>query len=84
MRRPKQTRVALSMRAETYESVRQHCEERGITPTSFIEAAVVVALNAANAQIVTRDEALRRRAARAQPHATPDVDGRVASTIFSF
>lgn len=56
----KQTRRSISFRAEVYATAVAHARERGVSVTSFVEAAVVNALNAAGATMLERGEAIER------------------------
>lgn len=54
----RQTRRSYSVRAEVSASITKHCRDRDVTPTSFVEAAIITALTAAGSTMVTREEAL--------------------------
>lgn len=70
----RQTRRSISFRAEVFERIRQHCEERGIPVSAWAEIMLSKAMDGVGTPDVAREDALaelqrRREEKRAKKQA---------------
>lgn len=83
-KRKRQTRRCISIRAEVHASIERHCHMRGVSVSSFVEAASINALTAAGAEMVPREEALDALRKRDALKPTAEALDTEARTHFSF
>lgn len=55
----RQTRRSISVKAETYASLGEHCRKHGLSVSGFVETLCTIGLREAGARQVPREEALK-------------------------
>lgn len=85
----KQTRRSISVKAEVYASLDEHCRKHGLSVSGYVETICTIALREAGARQVPREEALklpRRKRGESVENldAIPGREEERASSIFTF
>lgn len=80
----KQNRKSISVTPQVYVRAVRHCQEREMSVSSFVEAAIAIALNAAGAPEVTRADAIAALRKREALKATPEVLDTEVRAHFTF